>query len=509
MEYVYTDGKPATQGNILCCQCGVPTQPNPANMCVACIRTQVDITEGIPKQSIVYFCKGCERYLQPPDTWVTCSLESRELLALCLKRLKALSKVHLVDAGFIWTEPHSKRIKVKLTIQKEVMGGAVLQQVFVVEYLVQNYMCIDCHRVEAKDYWKACVQVRQKTTHKKTFFYLEQLILKHRAHTSTVNIKEHHDGVDFFYDSKQDARKLVEFLQVVVPCRYQISQQLISHDTHSNTYNYKFTYSVEIVPVCKDNVVCLPPKVAHSLGSISQICVCQRVSNLIHLIDPVSLQIADVTAPVYWRTPFHSLGDQKSLTAYIVIEVEPIRGKDIPHHKGEGAKSNKHVLADVWVARSQDLGMNDTQYHCRSHLGHLLKPGDTVLGFDFVNSNVNDSNLDRMKADKIPDVVLVKKHYDRNTRKERRNWKLKKLRKNAENLEDEKMERDYNEFLEDLEEDQEYRQNVNIYIDRNKNVPVEASSDDDEVPRISLQEMLEDLSISSDATGEEGAPMME
>ena len=28
--------------------------------------------------------------------------------------------MRLVDAGFVWTEPHSKRIKVKLTIQKEV-----------------------------------------------------------------------------------------------------------------------------------------------------------------------------------------------------------------------------------------------------------------------------------------------------------------------------------------------------------------------------------------------------
>ena len=73
-------------------------------------------------------------------------------------------EVRLVDAGFVWTEPHSKRIKVKLTIQKEVLGGAVLQQVFVVEYTVHNQMCDDCHRVEAKDYWRACVQVRQKVT---------------------------------------------------------------------------------------------------------------------------------------------------------------------------------------------------------------------------------------------------------------------------------------------------------------------------------------------------------
>ena len=39
---------------------------------------------------------------------------------MCLKRLKGLTKVHLVDAGFLWTEPHSNRLKVKLRIQKEV-----------------------------------------------------------------------------------------------------------------------------------------------------------------------------------------------------------------------------------------------------------------------------------------------------------------------------------------------------------------------------------------------------
>ena len=72
--------------------------------------------------------------------------------------------MRLVDAGFIWTEPHSKRIKVKLTIQKEVIGGAILEQVFVVEFTVQNQMCPDCHRVEAKDFWKAVVQLRQKVS---------------------------------------------------------------------------------------------------------------------------------------------------------------------------------------------------------------------------------------------------------------------------------------------------------------------------------------------------------
>ena len=49
----------------------------------------------------------------------------------------------LVDAGFVWTEPHSRRLKVKLTIQKEVLNGAILQQAFVIEYVVNNLFCED------------------------------------------------------------------------------------------------------------------------------------------------------------------------------------------------------------------------------------------------------------------------------------------------------------------------------------------------------------------------------
>jgi nonsense-mediated mRNA decay protein 3 len=111
---------------------------------------------------------------------------------MCLKRIKGLEKVHLVDANFVWTEPHSKRVKVKLTIQKEVLGSTILEQVFVVEFTVHNQMCDDCRRQEASDYWKAVVQVRQRTNEKKTLFYVEQLILKHNAHANTLRIKEQH-----------------------------------------------------------------------------------------------------------------------------------------------------------------------------------------------------------------------------------------------------------------------------------------------------------------------------
>ena len=107
----------------------------------------------------IQFCRFCERYLQPPGQWIQAALESRELMAICLKRLKGLKEVKLIDASFLWTEPHSKRLKVKLQVQAEVLGGAILQQTFVVEYTVAYQMCPDCHRTEAKDHWNCLVQV--------------------------------------------------------------------------------------------------------------------------------------------------------------------------------------------------------------------------------------------------------------------------------------------------------------------------------------------------------------
>jgi nonsense-mediated mRNA decay protein 3 len=129
-----------TLPTILCCLCGIPILSNPANMCGNCLKTQVDITEGITKQVTLFWCRGCGRYQGPK--WMSLELESRELLALCLKKVKGLHKeVKLVDAGFVYTEPHSRRLKVKLTIQKEVFNSVILQQVFVVEFFIQNLQC--------------------------------------------------------------------------------------------------------------------------------------------------------------------------------------------------------------------------------------------------------------------------------------------------------------------------------------------------------------------------------
>lgn len=224
--------------------------------------------------------------------------------------------------------------------------------------------------------------------------YLEQLILKHNAHRDTTNIKEKRDGIDFAYAQRSHAIKMVDFLKAVVPIQSKQSEQLISTDIHSGTSNYKFTFSVEIAPICKDDLVCLPPKLARSLGNVFPLTVCTRVGSSIQVIDPNTLQTADISSNVYWNAPFLSLAAAAEMSEYYVMDVEPL-----------GPTRGKYVLADIQVAKTSDFGKNDTTFFTRSHLGGVLKPGDTVMGYVIGTSNFNDVNFDSLDRRSLQDVV--------------------------------------------------------------------------------------------------------
>ncbi|KAF6744158.1 NMD3 family-domain-containing protein [Ephemerocybe angulata] len=466
---------------VLCADCGTPIVPNSANLCVACLRNTIDITEGIPKQGCV-LNRNCERFLSPPTAWTLAKPESSELLAICLKKLKGLSKVRLTDARFIWTEPHSKRLKVAMTIQKEVLTNTILEQTFEIEYLVQHGQCPDCARLAAKNTWKALVQVRQKVPHKRTFLYLEQLIIKHNAQKDTISIKEVKDGLDFFYSSRSHALKMVEFLAGVVPTKSKSSEQLISSDIHASTANFKYSYSVEIVPICKDDLVCIPLRQARGLSNISPLTVCTRVGNSLQLLDPATLQVCEIPPTVYWRSPFDALASVTDLVEFTILDIEP----DFQRQKG------KWVMADAQVAVSgatmgddimmdyDGVGSASMIFHTRTHLGAILQPGDAAMGYHLTSANYNSDAFADLPSGRIPDVILVKKAYPNRRKKSKaRNWKLRSMAKEAGEegetsaargaigrmggRDNKKVEEDYEIFLRELEEDPELRSAVNLY----------------------------------------------
>ncbi|OMH80544.1 60S ribosomal export protein NMD3 [Zancudomyces culisetae] len=500
------------RSQVLCCECGIPIPPNPANMCVNCIQNQVDVTDGIPKQVSLQYCRNCDRYLIPPSSWMRCELESRELLSLCLKKLKGLQKVRLIDASFVWTEPHSRRIKISITIQKEVFAATILQQKFEVEYIVGYQQCPDCTKIMAKNTWKATVQVRQKVDHQRTFLYLEQVIIKHNMHVDTTNIKVVKGGLDFQYGSRNQAIKMVDFLSSIVPIRSKTSEQLISHDIHTSISNYKFTYSVEIVPMCKGDLVCMTKKVAGSLGQISPLVLCIKVGPQLKVMDFRTLQTADISATTFWRAEeIASISSSKSLKEFYVLDVEPV---------SDDHGRSKYSLADVTVQRMSDVGKNDNEMIVRTHLGNILEYGDTVLGYDLGMSNINNRFFEKLDPSYIPDVILVKKSYaDKRKNSRQRKWELKQLNKEVgddpaaaaqmgaksaskKSGASATNENDYEMFLRDLEEDAELRQSINIYKSKNINDFMEEDHDESNVGQndndleIPLEELLDNMDIN-------------
>lgn len=489
-----------TPAAVPCCLCGAAVSPpNSSNMCVNCIRSQVDISEGIPKQVTIQWCKGCGRYHEPPGRWLVAQLESKELLSFCLRRVKQVNKVKLIDANFVWTEPHSKRIKVKLTIQKEVFTNTILQQVFIIEFVVSNLFCPDCHKVEAgsEHTWVAVAQVRQHVTHKRTFYWLEQLILKHAAHQQALSIKEEPEGLDFYFSNQNHCTRFVDFLQAISPLRYRTAKKLVSHDVHSNIFAYKHTFSVEIPPICKDDLVCLPANVARQLGNISPVVLVYKVSNLFHVLDPWTLQTAEMSSPTYWHSPFRSIATKTNLVEFIVLDIEPL-----------SVKNGKMVLAEITVAKNSDFGRNDRHFLTRTHLGHLLNPGDMVLGYDLSTANFNDQDLVGLRGGvkNLPDIVLVRKSYPQRRNKiKQRHWKLKALAKEREESlnrrsELEKADKDYEEFLADLEEDPELRAQINLFKAEGAIAPAKPNEgdmdvDDEEAdfPEVTVDELLDDM----------------
>lgn len=457
----------STPSKILCCLCGVLTEPNNFNTCLNCLKHQVNITEGIPKKAQLSQCPKCQRYLQPPSRWITAAPESKELISICLRKLPSLSKLHLVDANFVWTESHSKRILVRLTVRKQVLEKEMLQQTFVVEFTVLSQICDECQRAEAKDFWKSSVQIRQRVDHKRTIFYLEQVLLKKGIHRDASSVEVKDNGLDFFFSSETAARKFVNTIDDLIPMRHSMSKSLISHDTHSNSYNYKYVFSVDVVPLCKDCIVCLPNSVRSKFAGIGPICICYKVTRMIYLIDPNTMQTAVISSSEYFRNPFNVLCSVHQMRAFLVMESTFVNERKEDRHKRQNSprSTRKFAHSECWVLRDEDtFSSSEQQLFCRTHLGNLLNAGDVVLGYDLERLNPNDESFDQLDRSEhdLPTTILVRKIYPDQPKKKRK-WRLARLVGDQKPSETD--DKQFDDFMGDVEEDLELRKAINIYAD--------------------------------------------
>ena len=214
-----------TYSRIVCCICSASIEANSQGICEACQRKNIDISSQISKEGILYYCKNCGRYLRPP--WMKCEMESNEMMQLCLSKIKGLNKAKIIESAFVWTEPHSKLIKLKITIEKEFNKNSISTS-FIVTFKVEWTQCEDCRKTFTPHLWNTAVQIRQNVRGKSTLLLLEQLILKNKQNKKFLSIKEHKQGFDVYFTNRSQAASFVSFIDSQLTIKSKQSRQLIA-----------------------------------------------------------------------------------------------------------------------------------------------------------------------------------------------------------------------------------------------------------------------------------------
>jgi nonsense-mediated mRNA decay protein 3 len=430
-----------TSVQIPCCVCGGLIYPNAANQCGSCLAHDVDLSTllqqgpGGADHPTIHQCRQCRRYQQTPKHYIYAEPESPELLALCLKHIPALqhgshlhhSPIRIVDASWVWTEPHSMRYKLRITAQTQVQNVPVQQRV-VVELHCTFQMCPDCNREYTNRTWHAVLQVRQRHS-TKGMRSLEMALAKPNAaivRQHVIKLDSTSAGLDFYFLQLRQAQQLAQFIATIYPCRIKTTQKLVSEDTTNNTANMKYTVSCELLPLAKDDLIVLGRTVPSPLAG--RVALVTKVSaNLIQCVDAVTMEHVDITADLYYRYEKFIRVLHVSTVRAIVLDVVVVQARAVataprqqpPSAPHRHSKKQQQQQQQQQPPQSPSLlhevqlwfggGGDDTTVTVVTHVGQYLTAGDTVLLYDLRNSTVPIDEDWFHHAYQLPDVVVMKK----------------------------------------------------------------------------------------------------
>lgn len=165
---------------------------------------------------------------------------------------------------------------------------------------------------------------------------------------------------------------------------------------------------MELCPVCRDDLVFLPREASRDLGGFGPLVLCVKVTNALALLDTTTLRVVQLGIKEYNRYKFEPVLTSRQLVEYVVLDVEAEPAGDVT------ANGSRYRMAYAQVARVSDFGKNDTIFTVRTHLGHLLNPGDHALGYDFYGVRVSNHDVENYgQSNCLPDAVLVKRSNEK------------------------------------------------------------------------------------------------
>ena len=508
-----------TYSKIVCCLCSAVIDANPRGTCEACLKKSLNIKTCIPTEFELQYCKGCQRFLRPP--YVKIERDSADMMKLCLSRIKSYDKkVKIIDSNFIYTEPHSKIIKIKISIQKEVEKN-ILSQNLIIEFKEKWNLCRDCQKLQTPHTWSSCVQIRQRVPHKKTMLYLEQIILKNKMQKSSLYFEEANDGFDFFFSTRRAGEIFSNWIATVVPSKITYHKKYVSLSTST------FTYLVDVANVAKYDLFILDKDSYKKLGGIGPLLICTRLSSRTIFIDPRTFNHLYLDGNTFFKYKFNPFCNSNQLTEFLVLDVyEEIdynfgsinnnnnTNKNEKKKKNKGKKKNKRKkdesdseeekkeennvintnesesVDSMSISTNYEKGVKDKEkkleedkeyilkckktfikiirnnnekdkgeiIEIKSHLADVIKVGEIYLGYDLKSINLDSENSAFLEGNinRLPDVILVRKKVNIDIKDK----KLKRLFEEKNKKENKEEKENMMNFLEEIHDDKDLNENI-------------------------------------------------
>ncbi|EAY01212.1 NMD3 family protein [Trichomonas vaginalis G3] len=427
-----------TAVKIPCCICGIMIEPNPNNMCVECFRRRLNQKEGVPEQLEINYCRDCGRYQESLTHWVNAELESKELLQICIKKFSPNLKIR--DAKFLWTEPHSKRLRVQVTVDREDFSGTILRQSTIVTYIVKTVQCKTCQELAThRDHWKAIVQLRQHSDSKRSMFWIEQMIINNEAAKETSAIERRPDGLDFQFNDNSDAKKFISFIKSIIPVSVKNSDTVKGQDLVNMSYDIRYSYSLTIPSISREDLVLLPKKIFESTGRQSRLCLVSKMGRQIHFVNPLTGHNFVLDSKSIFSNSIDPLISHDRLTRFVVLS------------KDEISKNGDFTLADFELTDEETYG---DRIVVRSHLGNTIEIGNVVNCYDLRSESFTDEAEKQIKKIDFERVIIVNKARD-----EKKNSRNKKVLTLAPTTKED--DRALEQFLDEMEDDPQLVSKIN------------------------------------------------
>lgn len=142
--------------------------------------------------------------------------------------------------------------------------------------------------------------------------------------------------------------------------------------------------ALDIAPICKDDLVCVPQKLSKELGGTFPLLLCIKVTRVIHLLDFKTMRVHEIDYNTAHAYDLRAIASRESLSSFVVLDIqESSRVKcHLSTHSSRIIDKQRLEFVNVEVMRECDFGISNDTYLLESHLGENLTINDNVLGYE-------------------------------------------------------------------------------------------------------------------------------